>query len=103
MGGVPKGGRQVAGDRCCSLLVLPLDLFLGFVPGFLQVLFQFCFGVSAAVADGSRLCCRGIAVLPLPGVVIHTGSRNGLVVEGAAVFVHNRMVSQASMGRQCAV
>ena len=71
--------------------------------GVAVVLFEFRFGVSAAVADGSRLCCRGIAVLPLPGVVIHTGSRNGLVVEGATVFVHNRMVSQATRGRQCAV
>lgn len=92
--------KKIVGGRTRSLVGLSLDLFLGFVPGLLQVLLQFRFGIPAAVANCPRLGRGGVAVLPLPRVVIHSGRRNGIVVEGATVFVHNRMVSQASVRRQ---
>lgn len=96
-------GRRVVGGPTGSLFGLSLDLILGFVPGFLKVLLQFRFGIPAAVANCPRLRCGGVAVLPLPRVVVHSGRRNGIVVERAAVFVHSRIVSQASMRRQGAV
>ena len=79
---------MVAGRQSWDLLVLSFGFFFALVAGLLLMLLQLRFGIPPAVTDSLRLLGRGMAVFPLPGMIIHPGPRRGLFVMCAAVFAH---------------
>lgn len=62
------------------------------------MLLQFGLGLPAAESNGARLLRGGMAVLPLPCMVVHAGGGHGRVFS-FDVFTHTRMVSQ-TRGRE---
>ena len=71
---------MVAGHQSWGLLVRFFGLFFALVAGLLLMLLQLRFGIPPAVANGLRLLSSGMAVFPLPGMIIHPGPGRGLFV-----------------------
>ncbi|MBG6185136.1 hypothetical protein IWX65_003115 [Arthrobacter sp. CAN_A214] len=70
------------------LLVLSFRFFFGLMSGLLLMLLQLRFGLPPTVDDSSGLFSSGMAVFPLPGMIVHPGPPSGPFVTCATLFAH---------------
>jgi hypothetical protein len=79
--------------------VLSFGYFFALMAGLLLMLLQLRFGIPPAVTDSPRLRSSGMAVLPLPSMIIHPGPPIGLFAVRPAVFIHTGWSHGPGQGR----